>query len=302
MTAGTNGGNIFFAAAAVSTGNDNNTISNCNIGPAGVNLPTKGIHCGGTSNTDPGTANSGLVFTVNNIFDYFSATLPSSGIYITSGTVGTTISNNKFYQSATRTQTTGGQHSAVWMTNTSGNNYTVTGNTIGFANSAGTGTYTFIGVSSSVFIPIFVSVGTTTASNINSNTIAGIAMSGAASGTSTSGPFRGIYVSSGLAICNGNTIGSLLATGSITYTSSSTSASDVIGIFNFGSSAWTTNSNNVGGITAANSSTGAANIYGIRCNTGSSHHHFCLRYRAGRLLPRYVSRKARACCQCQRAK
>ncbi|MCP5799021.1 hypothetical protein NL298_27510, partial [Klebsiella pneumoniae] len=76
------------------------------------------------------------------------------------------------------------------------------------------------------------------------NTIAGIAISGAASGTSSSAPFRGIYVSSGLTTIGdvtGNTIGSQSATGSITYTSSSTGASDVIGIFNFGSSNWTTN-------------------------------------------------------------
>lgn len=269
MTVATNGGNILFAAGAVSTGNDNNTISNCNIGPAGTNLPTKGIHCGGSSNTDPGTANSGLVFSGNNIFDYFSATVPSAGIYITSGTVGTSITNNKFYQSATRTQTTAGQHSAVWITNTSGNNYSVTGNTIGFANASGTGTYAFTGVGASVLIPIFINVGTTTASNINNNTIAGIAMSGSSSGTGSTAAFRCIYVSAGLTICNNNTIGSQSATGSITFTSSSTSAADIMGIYNFGSSTWTTTGNTVGGITVTNSSTGAANIYALRCNTGS---------------------------------
>ena len=70
------------------------------------------------------------------------------------------------------------------------------------------------------------------------NTIAAIAMSGAMAGTSSGAAFRGIYVSSGLtSIGNvtGNTIGSQSLSGSITYTSSSTSTSDVIGIFNFGS-------------------------------------------------------------------
>ncbi|MBK9105939.1 MAG: hypothetical protein IPL92_15545 [Saprospiraceae bacterium] len=68
MANATNGGNIWFGSAAVTTGNDNNTISTCNIGPAGSNLPSKCIYFSGTSNTDPGTANSGIVITNNNIF------------------------------------------------------------------------------------------------------------------------------------------------------------------------------------------------------------------------------------------
>lgn len=268
---GTNGGNIFFASGATTTGNDGNTISNCNIGPAGTNLPSKCIYFSGTSNTDPGTANSGIIITNNNIFDYFAPAVSSAGIDLNSGTTNISITNNRFYQTATRTQTTGSSHKAINLNNSSGNNYTITGNTIGFANSSGTGTYNFVGVSSSsVFIPIFVNTATTTASNINSNTIAGISMSGAVSGTSSSASFRGIYVSAGLANCNSNTIGSLTTNGSINFTSSSTSASDVIGIYNFGSSNWTTNNNNIGGISASNSSTGAANIYGLRCNTTST--------------------------------
>src|SRR5205085_7778537 len=113
--------------------------------------------------------------------------------------------------------------------NTSENNFLISGNTIGFAGNTGTGTYNFVAVSSSsVLIPIFLSVGTTTATSVQGNTIAGIAMSGAGSGTSSSAAFRGIYVSSGLATVGdvtGNTIGSLSATGSITYTTTSSSSS-----------------------------------------------------------------------------
>ncbi|MBK9105940.1 MAG: hypothetical protein IPL92_15550 [Saprospiraceae bacterium] len=166
-------------------------------------------------------------------------------------------------------------HRPISINNSNGNGYQITGNIIGFANSSGTGAYTFVFPSTSggSFIPIFLTVGTATATSVQNNTIAGIAISGAASGTSSSAPFRGIYVSSGLTTIGdvtGNTIGSQSATGSITYTSSSTGASDVIGIFNFGSSNWTTNNNTVGGITVANSSTGASNAYGIRVNTGST--------------------------------
>ncbi|MBL8032045.1 MAG: hypothetical protein JNK33_07065, partial [Candidatus Doudnabacteria bacterium] len=183
----TNGGVVFFSTDAVTAnGNDNNTISNCNIGPAGANLSTKGIYMNGSTSTTA-INNSGNVFNNNNIFDYFGAAVSSAGIYISTGNTDNNITNNRFYQTATRTQTTGAQHSAIWITNTSGNNFQITGNTIGFASSAGTGTYTFAGVSSSsVLIPIFLNVGTTTATSVQGNTIKAIAMSGAVSGTSSS--------------------------------------------------------------------------------------------------------------------
>jgi hypothetical protein len=271
---GTNGGNIFFSTdSSTPNGNDNNTISNNNIGPAGTNLPTKAIY-GNGSTTTTAIGNSNITISGNNIFDFFGAAVSSAGIYISSGNTDWTIQNNKFYQTSTRTQTTGSQHSAIWIANSSGNNFQIIGNTIGFAAANGTGTYNFGFVSSSsLFIPIFLNVGTTTATSVQGNTIAGINMTGAGSGTSNSAPFRGIYVSAGLTTVGdvtGNTVGSLSTTGSIAYTSSSTSASDVIAIFNFGSSNWTTNNNNIGGFTVSNSSTGATNFYGLRANTGSS--------------------------------
>jgi trimeric autotransporter adhesin len=273
MAVGTNGGNISFASAAVTTGNDNNTVSNCNLGPAGLNLPSKVLNFSGSSNTDPGTANSGITITSNNIFDYFGAAVASAGIDINTGTVGTIISNNKFYQTATRTQTTAAQHSAIRISNTSGNNYQITGNTIGFASSAGTGTYTFVGLSTSSFVPVNLSVGTIAATSVQGNTIAGIAMSGTSAGTTSSAPFRAIFVGSGLATIGditGNTIGSQSAIGSITYTSSATTTSELNVIYNNGSSNWVVNNNTIGGITAANSSTGASNIFGIRATTSTS--------------------------------
>ncbi|HZV69059.1 MAG TPA: hypothetical protein VFG10_05920 [Saprospiraceae bacterium] len=274
MGPGVEGGNIWFGAAALSTGNDNNTISNCDLGPAGTNLPSKCIYFNGSSNTNPGTANSGIVITNNNIFDYFSATISTEGIDLISGTVGTTISNNRFYQTAMRTMTTSSlTHSGIRISNSSGNAYQITGNTIGFAAANGTGMYTILATGISMIVPINLSVGTTTATSVQGNTVAGIAISGASSGTSSSGPFRGIYIGAGLVTVGdvtGNTIGSQSVTGSITYTSSATGASDIIGIHNFGSSNWVSSNNTIGGISVANSNTGASNIYGIRCNTGAT--------------------------------
>ena len=273
MAAGTNGGNISFASAAITTGNDNNTISNCDLGPAGANLSSKLVHFSGSSNTDPGTANSGNSITNCNFFDFFAPSAASCAIDVNSGTVNLSITNNRFYQTATRTQvTTASTHSAIRISNGSGFNYTVTGNTVGYASNSQTGIYTLVLIASSAFTPITVTSSTTGSNSIQNNTVAAMAVSGAASGTSSSAPFRAIYLGAGVhnvGDVTGNIIGSQSATGSITYTSSSASSSEVMGIYNFSSSATNISNNTVGGITTANSSTGAAIVYGIRVNTAT---------------------------------
>ncbi len=278
MPAGTNGGNIWFGSGTT-TGNDGNTISNCDIGPAGSNLPAKGISFTGLSNTDPGSANSGITITNNNIFDYFLATNSSVGIDVQSGTTSITISNNKLYQTALRTQSTGVVHRAISINNSSGNNYQIIGNTIGYSSSNGTGKYSFSGPSSSAqFSPIYITAGTTTATSVQGNTIAGIAVSGAINGSSTSIAFACINVAGGLVnigTVSGNTIGSMTDTSSITYTSSSSSASDVVGIFRTGTNNWVTNNNNIGGIKVSSTGTGAANFYGLRSFSGSTNTWTC---------------------------
>lgn len=64
---GSNGGNIWFASGALATGNDGNVVSNCDIGPAGANLPSKGIYFTGTTTTGA-LNNSGITISGNNIF------------------------------------------------------------------------------------------------------------------------------------------------------------------------------------------------------------------------------------------
>jgi len=272
----TNGAVVTFSTDAVTAnGNDNNTISNNNIGPSGANLPTTGIQCNG-STTTTAIGNSGIVINNNNIFDFFGAAVTSAGVTVNGGCNGDSITNNRFYQTATRTQTTASLHTPILMnssTATSGvQGMTITGNIIGYASNAQTGTYSLTGAVAATFNGIrFLGITGGTVSNINNNTVANISLTGVtSSGTSSSSPMMGIFVSGGTTIVNSNTIGSQSATGSITYSSSSTSASDVDGIFNFGSDNWTTNNNIIGGITAANTSTGAANVYGLRVNTGST--------------------------------
>ncbi|AWI25646.1 hypothetical protein [Flavobacterium pallidum] len=271
MPVGTNGGNIWFGSGATTTGNDTNTISSCNIGPAGGNLPSKGIYFSGTTTTTT-LNNSGNTITSNNIFDIFNGGVESAGIYSTTGATANIFTNNKFYQTATRTFTTTVLHSAIKVTNTtSAAGFTITGNTIGFASNTGTGVYTLTGSTGRFAGIVFNGLNGGTVSNIDSNTIAGISMTGVtSSGTTTSSPFTGILINEGVTTCNTNIIGSQSTTGSIVFSTNTTTGTDIYGILNFGSNLWTSNSNQIGSMTITNAgASGAFIVYGIRCWTGS---------------------------------
>ncbi len=269
---GTNGGTIFFSTSgAGALGNDNNTISLCDIGPAGANLPSKAIYMNG-STTTTAQYNSGNNFTNNNIFDFFSASIQTAGVYLGGGAITNTFTSNRFYQTASRTHTTGVVHACIQMASATVQATTITGNVFGFANSGSTGTYTFVGIASSRFYAVYISTGATLATGfttVSNNTIAGISISGSMSGTSTTAPLLPIYLL-GEANATGNTIGSTTVANSISFTTSSASTSDVIPIYNFGSSATDISNNNIGNITMTN--TGAASIAfrGIYTNTSSA--------------------------------
>jgi hypothetical protein len=274
MAVGTNGGVIFFSTGTT-TGNDNNTISYCNIGPAGSNLPSKTIY-GNGSTTSTAIGNSGITITENNIYDYFGAAVTSAGIYTGGGCNTWTITNNKFYQTGTRTWTSGFQNSAIWLTPstaTSGaQGFTITGNTIGYASSSATGTYSLTG-STGKFIGIYFN-GITggTVSQINTNTINAVSVTGVtSSGTGSSSPLTGMYIANGLVNTNSNTIGSQSLTGTMVLSTTTTSATDVYGIYNFSSDDWTANSNNIGGYSITNAgASGTFLFYGLRANTSTS--------------------------------
>jgi len=273
----TNGGTIFFSTDAnTANGNDNNTISNNDIGPAGTNLPVKAIY-GNGSTTTTAIGNSGNIINNNNIFDYFLSSGTSSGLYINNGCNTWSITNNRFYQTATRTWSSGATHSAINIQGTTSpqgaQGFTITGNIIGYAASNQTGTYTLTGSTGKFQGIVFNGITGATSSSISSNTIASVSLTGVTSnGTgSSNSPFAGIIVVNGVAATNSNTIGSQSATGSLTFSTNSTTATDVYGIYNFSTDAWTSNSNNIGGISVTNSAaSGTYILYCMRANTGTT--------------------------------
>lgn len=276
MSVATNGAVIFFSTDAVTTsGNDNNTISNNNIGPAGSNLPTKAILGNGSTSTTA-IGNSGNVITNNNIFDYFGAAVTSSGVATNGGCNAWTITNNRFYQTGTRTWTTGAIHRAIDINNntaTSGaQGFTITGNIIGYSSPTQTGTYTLTGSTGRFQAIQYNGITGGALTTISNNTVAAVSLTGVtSSGTSTSTPMIGILATNGLVTTNANTIGSQSATGSLLYSTNTTTATDVYGIYNFTVDNWIANDNTIGGITANNAgASGAFILYGMRGNTGAA--------------------------------
>ena len=275
LGSGTGGTSASFAFGVIAfgnastTGNDNNTISNCNIGPAGANLPCRGITSSGSSGATE--RNSGITINNNNIYDFFSASLPSSGVMVTNGCVGWSITNNRFYQTAQRTFSTAGvTHRAIDLQGTSTTfgveGMTVTGNTIGFSGSGGTGTYDLTGSSGKFQGIYFNGKPGGTVSDINSNIISSVSLTGVTSaGTGSTVPFAAIFILTGVVNTNNNAIESL------NFSTNIASTTWIVGINNQAPEDWQCNNNTIGGITATNiHASGQIGFYAVRCSTADA--------------------------------
>jgi trimeric autotransporter adhesin len=186
------GGTVLFSTTTGTTGNDGNTISNNNIGDNAGGTPLQAIVSLGTSTK----ANSGNIISGNNIYNYF-ATSNNVGINLFTNSDAFTISANKFYQTAAR-PTAAATSTAIRVVDATGNNFTITNNIIGYANASGTGTTSFGAATTAKFVGIDLTVGTTIASSVQGNTIAGISLSSNSGSTPVPGIFVGIYTQAGL--------------------------------------------------------------------------------------------------------
>nr|HPI54185.1 hypothetical protein [Chitinophagaceae bacterium] len=280
-------GVINFSTTNSTTGNDGNTIDLCNIdcGAGATASPTltarNGIYAAGTT-TSSALNNSGNTISNCNIFNFFGAAAATNGIFISTGNTDWTITNNSFYQTATRTVTTAATHTAINISNTaSGNNFVVSGNYIGGDSPnavVSTSKWTMTGAFTSVFNGITLNVGTTTASSVQGNTIKNLSIQSA----STANEFAGINITAGnvnIGTETGNVIGSnsvsatTAALSSITLLQSTSNGGIGCGIFS--SSAGTVNISNstIGGFfmaAAAGTNTLGNTFYGIRMTAGTN--------------------------------
>ncbi len=264
-------GTVFFSTGA-STGNDNNTISNNTIKAAGTDTPANAIYSAGTSVL---VDNSEITINNNNIQDYYNPALASNGIYIASNSSAWTITNNKLFQTSTRTATVGNIHRGINIITALGVDYTISNNTIGYTNVASTGTTVYDGALNNRFYPIQITVGILSTSNIQGNKIAGINLSNTVGTAITAAPgiFTGISVLAGkvdIGTTTGNTIGETTGNGSITISSSIT-GNYIAGIHTTSTGIVNIQNNKIGSISTGGVATIGYTFHGINTVGGGQY-------------------------------
>jgi trimeric autotransporter adhesin len=266
----TTSGTIVFGTTTGTNGNDNNTISACDIRD-GASTPVNGIYSLGTTTTTA-QFNDNNIISGNNISNFFSAGSATAGVFVGNGNSTWTISNNKLFQTVTRTYTSGNTHNGIQVSNTSGNGFIISSNTIGFASSTGTGTYTIAGTIANRFIGINISVGTTAVSSVQGNTISGINLSSSSGAATANGIFAGINITNGnvnVGTTTPNIIGAATGTGAIVATTS-TAGGLVVGINSSSAGTVNINGNTIGSINGLGSTaTAPASVTGIQVSAGT---------------------------------
>ena len=219
----------FSTSGSGSTGNDSNTIDNCNI-RSGATTPTNAIYSAGSINR----SNSGNIISNNRIYNFFNSTTASTGVLLSANNDSWTITGNHLYQTASRTNA--GSHvyqKGIFIA--SGNGYVVSSNYIG-GSSANCGGSAWTNNGSVRFMGIQLISDSGVTSSIQGNTIANFLMTTTSNGNaSVSGIWGGISISGNgnvdLGTISGNTIGNT-GTGSINVTTSGITGggSTVVGI------------------------------------------------------------------------
>lgn len=258
-------GVIFLGDAVASgTGNDNNVIEFCDINAAGA---ANGIKAA----SGVVVASEGNIIRNNNIFDFYinnTSTTATAGIDFGTNYTSTTITGNSLYQTASReyNPSTAVIHLGINVGGASNGNV-ITGNFIGgSAPQCGGTAWTVTGGLYRLFT-IQTSLGTTTASSFQNNTISNIDITSAFI-TGGNSVFTGIQ-HGGTGTANfgtdtGNTIGSTSSTGSIKVKfTGATTGSLVVGINIAGGNVNVSN-NKIGGVIVdLNNSANRAHFYGI---------------------------------------
>lgn len=269
-TSTTLGGAILIGNTTGPNGNDNNTITFCDVRDRSdlVGNPAIGINCVGTNST-LAQYNNNCSFVNNTIHDWYLQNSASQfAVQIGTGNSGFTITGNSFYQTATRTHTLSGSVtrainiSFTAPVNTNGG-YTISNNFIGGTGPACTGgdmTLTVSGVGvSQTFGGIAVTTGLIP-NSIQGNVIRKIDYT-TNTPTAAATVWFGISVGQGvhnIGTTTGNTIGDGTTTGSLKIT---INAGGAVSSFLAGILCATTNgsynvqNNTIAGITIAGSTT-----------------------------------------------
>ena len=254
-------GAIHFGGSAT-VSNSNILVDNCNIHNATGSELSSAITSTGQSST---ILNELISISNNNIYDFHANALNTRGIHLAAFSNRWTISGNSFYQTTDRTTTSASNHIAISILSGSagaGNEHAINGNFIGGkAPSCGGGAYTIQTGQGMGFHGIQFSSPTANAAIIiENNTIRNFNIQSSLQSNSILGfglnIFLGILLNgnpaANNATINGNTIGSITTTGSITtdyITNGGESRIAAIGIVGTNTGTHTISNNNIGGFT-----------------------------------------------------
>ena len=258
-------GVVFFSTGS----NASNTINTCNIdGNAGAQM---GIYSTGTGNNNITVSNC-------NIYDCFvnGQTATHGGIYASSGSSAWTITGNSIYQTSTRTVTANTTYYGIAIANASAVGNTISSNYIGGSSaSCGGSKFTIAGSYDNIFHGVYVNVGTASASNVQGNTIANLSITSTAASTNF---FYGINVQGGY-VNVGSTTGNTIGNNSVDASSSanislsaviSAQTATALGIYASATTLAVSN-NNIGGINFTNTNDSyGGKFYAIRTATSSA--------------------------------
>lgn len=254
-------GVVLFSTTSGSTGNDYNTIDNCDLGKGATN-PNSLVYSAGTS----GKENNNNTVSNSNLHDFLYVTNGlCTAIDIESNNHTWTISNNSFYQPTAFAATAIHIAEAIRINNTSGYGFTVTNNYIGGQSAlCGGSPWTVTGATFSCIYAIYMNTASTSVSTVQGNTIKNIDFT-FQSNTSLTFAFIGIYINNGYVDCTSNNIGTSSATGSILIKNTSTLRSAIFGgIVVATSYKGSIQSNIIGGITISYATTTVEfDTYGI---------------------------------------
>ncbi len=214
----TKSGVILFGTGAT-TGNSNNTISNCEIRDAIAGFPQIAINSIGTD----AFPNANNTISNNNIQNFWHPTLASRGIDLGVGNTGWEITANSFFQNATRTSAASVTQIQTIIninsTSSSGfSGYTITDNYIGGNGVGANGTWTIAGFGLYRFVGMQIITATSPLSSIQNNLIRNINIS---TNINVNPVFAGIIVQNGsfnIGTVSGNVIGQPTGNGSVTLT------------------------------------------------------------------------------------
>ncbi len=250
---------LFSTAASGSSGNSSNVIDNCQVKPAGANLPVNAIASVG-SNTVPNLNNT---ISNNYIYNFFSATSATAGIKIGSGSADIsnafwTISGNSFYQTSTRTMTAAtGEYRVIYIYAGGTSGYVITNNWIGgtTAKCGGTAWIQSAAAIADNFNGMWLYGGGTAPSfSVQGNFIKNISFTSTGASTASTG----IRVESGSAnigTAAGNVIGGATGKDSISF---STVGGRFDGIYCNTSSALNIRNNSIGAVTLGGTGAGSS--------------------------------------------